>query len=181
MEAWHLYMPNCWPYQHANQVLDQTANADYTLPWMATSAAWYIAKATPQPTVTTRFHHPTIHRLSLSATILSVIDMRFTNITLGLVAFLTASAVAAPTASTNDIAKRMPTPEQFEALAPEEKREAYKAIYRATNIIGKSDAEKRAFEKIYRATNIIGASDAEKRDADKAIYRPFEFRVTDEE
>ena len=107
--------------------------------------------------------------------------MRFTGITLGLVAFLTASAVAAPTASTNDIAKRMPTPEQFEALAPEEKREAYKAIYRATNIIGKSDAEKRAFEKIYRATNIIGASDAEKRDADKAIYRPFEFRVTDEE
>lgn len=43
MEAWHLYMPNCWPYQHANQVLDQAANADCTLPWMDTSAAWYIA------------------------------------------------------------------------------------------------------------------------------------------
>ncbi|CAG5166693.1 uncharacterized protein ALTATR162_LOCUS6964 [Alternaria atra] len=63
--------------------------------------------------------------------------MRFTSITFGLVAFLTASAVAAPTPNTNDVAKRMPTPEQFEALAPEEKREAYKAIYRATNIIGK--------------------------------------------
>jgi hypothetical protein len=84
-----------------------------------------------------QYNHTTTLVLNPSA----VFIMRFTSITFGLVAFLTASAVAAPTPNTNDVAKRMPTPEQFEALAPEEKREAYKAIYRATNIIGKSDGD----------------------------------------
>jgi 16S rRNA C967 or C1407 C5-methylase (RsmB/RsmF family) len=129
--------------------------------------------------------------------------MRSTSITFGLVAFFAASAVAAPTPNANELAKRVPTPEQFETLAPEEKREAYKAIYRATNIIGKSDAEKREAEKqlypvhtlviasdvekreaekqLYPVRTLAIKSDVEKREADKAIYRPFEFRVSDAE
>ncbi|KAA8621487.1 hypothetical protein PtrSN002B_010989 [Pyrenophora tritici-repentis] len=65
--------------------------------------------------------------------------MRSTIFTIGITAFLSTFAVAAPTPSTDAAAKRMPTPEQFEALAPAEKRKVYTAWYRATNIIGASD------------------------------------------
>ncbi|KAF1936457.1 hypothetical protein EJ02DRAFT_459513 [Clathrospora elynae] len=65
--------------------------------------------------------------------------MRLASIAFSLTALLSAFAIAAPTANTNDVAKRMPTPEQFEALAPEEKREVYRAWYRATNILPISD------------------------------------------
>ncbi|KAF2033089.1 hypothetical protein EK21DRAFT_109226 [Setomelanomma holmii] len=61
--------------------------------------------------------------------------MRFSSITFAITALLSAFAIAAPTAANNDIAKRMPTPEEFEALAPEQKRKVYTAWYRATNII----------------------------------------------
>lgn len=64
--------------------------------------------------------------------------MRFTSITFGITALLAAFAVAAPTSS-NDVAKRMPTPEEFEALAPAEKREVYRAWYRSTNILPTTD------------------------------------------
>ncbi|RMZ70744.1 hypothetical protein GMOD_00000877 [Pyrenophora seminiperda CCB06] len=65
--------------------------------------------------------------------------MRSTIFTIGITALLSTFAVAAPTPSTDMAAKRMPTPEQFEALAPAEKRKVYTAWYRATNIIGLSD------------------------------------------
>lgn len=64
--------------------------------------------------------------------------MRFASITFGITALLAAFVAAAPVSS-NDIARRMPTPEEFEALAPAEKREVYRAWYRATNIIPGSD------------------------------------------
>lgn len=64
--------------------------------------------------------------------------MRFSSMTFAITAVLSAFAIAAPTAS-NDIAKRMPTPEEFEALAPEQKRKVYTAWYRATNILPTSD------------------------------------------
>jgi hypothetical protein len=63
--------------------------------------------------------------------------MRFASITFGITALLAAFVAAAPTS--NDVAKRMPTPEEFEALAPAEKREVYRAWYRATNILPVSD------------------------------------------
>lgn len=64
--------------------------------------------------------------------------MRFTSITFGITALLAASVAAAPTPSSG-IAKRMPTPEEFDALSSVQKREVYRAWYRATNIIGASD------------------------------------------
>jgi len=64
--------------------------------------------------------------------------MRFTSIAFGITAVLSAFVAAAPTAN-NDVAKRMPTPEEFDALAPEQKRKVYTAWYRATNIIAASD------------------------------------------
>ncbi|KAF2811133.1 uncharacterized protein BDZ99DRAFT_570393, partial [Mytilinidion resinicola] len=64
--------------------------------------------------------------------------MRFSGIAFALTAFLSAFVAAAPTAN-NDIAKRLPTPEEFEALAPEQKRKVYTAWYRATNILPTSD------------------------------------------
>ncbi|KAF2490404.1 hypothetical protein BU16DRAFT_622015 [Lophium mytilinum] len=65
--------------------------------------------------------------------------MRFTSIAFALTAFLSAFVAAAPT--TNDITKRLPTPEEFEALAPAEKRKVYTSWYRATNILPTSDDE----------------------------------------
>lgn len=64
--------------------------------------------------------------------------MRFTSITFGITALLAAFVAAAPTPN-GDIAKRMPTPEEFDALSTVQKREVYRAWYRATNIIGASD------------------------------------------
>lgn len=64
--------------------------------------------------------------------------MRFTSITFGLTAIF-ATLVAAAPVSNGDVAKRMPTPEQFDALSSIEKREVYRAWYRATNIIAAND------------------------------------------
>lgn len=64
--------------------------------------------------------------------------MRFATLTFGITAMLAAFVAAAPL-SNNDVAKRMPTPEEFEALAPAEKREVYRAWYRATNILPVND------------------------------------------
>ena len=64
--------------------------------------------------------------------------MRFTAIAFSITALLAALGAAAPVAG-SDIAKRMPTPEEFELLAPEQKRKVYTAWYRATNIIGALD------------------------------------------
>lgn len=64
--------------------------------------------------------------------------MRFTTIAFSLTTLLAVFGAAMPVAG-NDVAKRMPTPEEFEALAPEQKRKVYTAWYRATNIIGATD------------------------------------------
>jgi 3-methyladenine DNA glycosylase/8-oxoguanine DNA glycosylase len=64
--------------------------------------------------------------------------MRFSTLTFGLTALLAGFVAAAPTAN-SDTVKRMPTPEEFDALAPAEKRKVYTSWYRATNIIGVSD------------------------------------------
>jgi hypothetical protein len=64
--------------------------------------------------------------------------MRFATITIGLTAVLATFVAGAPV-SDNDVVKRMPTPEQFDALSSMEKREVYRAWYRATNIIAASD------------------------------------------
>ena len=64
--------------------------------------------------------------------------MRFSSLAFGLTALLATFVAAAPT-SMNDVAKRMPTPEEFDALPREERRKVYTSWYRATNIIGKDD------------------------------------------
>ena len=64
--------------------------------------------------------------------------MRFASITFGITALLAASIAAAP-APKGDVAKRMPTPEEFDALSSVQKREVYRAWYRATNIIPGND------------------------------------------
>ncbi|UPX19930.1 uncharacterized protein EKO05_0010179 [Ascochyta rabiei] len=48
--------------------------------------------------------------------------MRFTSITFGITALLAAFVAAAPTPN-GDVAKRMPTPEEFDALSTVQKRE----------------------------------------------------------
>jgi hypothetical protein len=63
--------------------------------------------------------------------------MRFTSITFGLTALLASFVAAAPTS--NAIAARMPTPEEFDSLSPVEARDVYRAWYRATNIIPVTD------------------------------------------
>jgi hypothetical protein len=70
--------------------------------------------------------------------ITSASTMRFTSITFGLTAVLATFVAAAPVGNA-DVAKRMPTPEEFDALNSVQKREVYRAWYRATNIIGASD------------------------------------------
>ena len=60
--------------------------------------------------------------------------MRFTSIAFSFTALLSAFAAAAPTAN-NDMAKRMPTPEEFAPLSDVEKRKVYTSWYRATNIL----------------------------------------------
>jgi hypothetical protein len=64
--------------------------------------------------------------------------MRFATITFGLTAVLATFVAGAPF-SNGDVVRRMPTPEQFDALSSVEKREVYRAWYRATNIIAASD------------------------------------------
>jgi hypothetical protein len=64
--------------------------------------------------------------------------MRLTSIAFGLTALLSTFAAAAPTANYN-VAKRMPTPEEFDALDAVEKRKVYTAWYRSTNILPVSD------------------------------------------
>ena len=50
--------------------------------------------------------------------------MRFTTITFGLTAVLATFVAGAPV-SNGDVVRRMPTPEQFDALSSVEKREVY--------------------------------------------------------
>jgi hypothetical protein len=64
--------------------------------------------------------------------------MRFSTLTFGLTALLAGFVAAAPTAN-SDTVKRMPTPEEFDVLAPAEKRKVYTAWYRATNILPGTD------------------------------------------
>jgi len=67
--------------------------------------------------------------------------MRFTSIAFGFTALVASFVAAAPTAANNDIAKRMPTPEEFDVLSPIEKRKVYTAWYRATNILPGTDED----------------------------------------
>jgi hypothetical protein len=87
--------------------------------------------------------------------------MRFTSIAFGLTAFLSAFVVAAP-APENEVTKRMPTPEEFNAMPADLQKRVYQSWYRATNILPASDDKKKrspVYQSWYRATNILPASD----------------------
>lgn len=66
--------------------------------------------------------------------------MRFSTLTFGLTALLSAFVAAAPL-NNNEVAKRMPTPEEFANLSAEKREKVYTAWYRATNIIGSVNDE----------------------------------------
>ena len=61
--------------------------------------------------------------------------MRFSTLALGFTALLSAFVTAAPV-DEREIARRMPTPEEFAVLSAEKREKVYTAWYRATNIIG---------------------------------------------
>ncbi|KAF2710980.1 hypothetical protein K504DRAFT_500918 [Pleomassaria siparia CBS 279.74] len=56
-----------------------------------------------------------------------------------LIALIAAFVAAAPTVNVDEVAKRMPTPEEFDLVSPVEKHEVYTSWYRATNIIASTD------------------------------------------
>ena len=90
--------------------------------------------------------------------------MRFSTITFGLTA-VPATFVAGAPISNGDVVRRMPTPDQFDALSSAEKREIYQKWYRPVQfdpakLDSLSSVEKReVYRAWYRATNIIAASD----------------------